>query len=293
MSFARSVFIILATIFPLFAHASEEESSRTNTVVVSIAPYKFFVEHIAGNAVKVAVLVPSGASFHSFEPAPRQILEASKSDIWFQVGETFESRAAQAFKSANPQMRFVDLRKGVDLITVSEHDAQAHGCTHAGCADLHIWLSPIQSKIQAKTIAEALISVYPEHKEKFQKNLEKLLKNLGELNQDIIKVLQPVHHRVMMVSHPAYAYFARDYHFEQLPIEFEGREPTPRQLESILSKARQNKIKAIFVQKQYGMKAAQLVAKEIGARVVVLDPYGEHYFTMMREIAMKIAAESL
>jgi zinc transport system substrate-binding protein len=280
------LFWILAIVMPIAAMATD---SQSHSVLVSVPPYKYFVEQIAGNTVKVNTLVPAGASFHTFEPTPKQVLEASKADIWFQIGETFEGHVSKAFKSSNPQMQFIDLRKGVELIIVTDHDHGGHGCCHVGSADLHIWLSPKRAKIQAKAIADALKAAYPENKELYEKNFQTFFKVLDNLDQNIHKILEPLKNRVLMVSHAAYAYYVKDYNLQQLAIEFEGRDPTPRQFESTLKKARKANVKTIFVQKQYGMKAAEIVAKEIGAKIVIVDPYAEQYVDMMLEISKQIA----
>lgn len=269
----------------IFGNAYE----ASHYVVVSIAPYKYFVEAIADDTVKVGLMVPAGVSFHAFEPTPKQVLQASNADIWFRIGESFETRAVSALQGHNPHLRIVDLREGVDLITVDQKGHQ--GCCHAGSADLHIWLSPQQVKIQAKAIAEALIATYPEHKQLYLDRLQSLLKDLDRLDQEITEMLKPLTNRTMMVSHSAYAYLARDYHLFQLPIEFEGRDPSPKQLNTILNEARKNQIKVIFIQPQYSSKGAKLIANEIGAQLVVLDPYSEDYFVTMREIARRIASQ--
>lgn len=275
-------------LMPIFLHAADE---RSHTILVSVPPYKHFVEQIAGDTVKVDTIVPAGASFHTFEPTPKQMLRASNSDIWFQIGESFEGRAAQAFKSFKPKMSFVDLRKGIDLIIVSDHGHGVDACCHVGSADLHIWLSPKQAKIQVKAITDALIATYPENKKLYEKNLDAYLKILNDLDNEIAKTLEPLKNRNFMVSHAAYAYYARDYNLKQIPIEYEGRDPTPKQLESTLKRARDANIKTIFVQEQYNKKAAQIVAKEIGAKIIIVDPYAEQYVQMMREVTRNIASK--
>lgn len=262
----------------------------SHTVLVSIAPYTSLLKEIAGDTIEIVLLVPPGASFHTFEPTPRQVLDASKADIWFRVGESFEGRAMQALQHHRPNMRIVDLRKGVDLITVDHEDAHCcpHCCHEAG-ADLHIWLSPKQTKIQAQTLADALIATYPEHRLQYEKGLQKLLADLDTLDAEIRKTLSSVQERTILVGHPAYAYFARDYNLKQLPIEFEGKEPSPRQLCVLLDKARQAKMTKVYVQPQYSKKGAELVANALGAQVIVLDPYSGNYFESLREIARRIA----
>lgn len=96
--------------------------------------------------------------------------------------------------------------------------------------------------------------------------------------------------RTVMVGHPAYAYMARDYDFKQLSVEMEGRDPSPQQLTNILNEARAAKIKKIFTQPQYSNKGAKLIAEEIGAQIVTLDPYSADYLNSMLNIANAFAS---
>jgi zinc transport system substrate-binding protein len=282
-------FFLLSIIsFTTFGYAAPIQDQRSHFVIVSITPYKYFVEAIGGNTVKVGPLVPPDTSFHHYEPTPKLVLQAGTADIWFRIGESFEGRAIQALTSHYPNLKIVDLRDHVDLITVGhEH----RNCCHAEGADLHIWLSARQAKIQATDIAKALMEVYPENKQLYQDNLDKLLKQLDELDAEIIQILKPLQNRTIMVAHPAYAYFARDYQITQLPIEYEGKDPSSKQLMRTLEEARAAQVKTIFIQKEYSPKGPYLVAKELGANIVELNPYSGDYFVMMRSIAQRIAAK--
>lgn len=275
----NKIFLILAS-FLSFSSLS----ATSGHVLVSVAPYKYFVELIAGNAVVVDVMVPAGASSHTYEPTPKQMMTAGKADIWFFLGESFEDKAKEALKSHNPKMVFTDLRKGVDLI-------KTHQCAkHSGCEDLHIWLSPKQAKIQAKNIAETLVAVYPDYKDIFNSNLAIFLQELTDLDQQIGLILKNMPNRTVMVGHPAYAYMARDYNFNQLPVEMEGRDPSPQQLTKILNEARAANIKKIFTQPQYSNKGAKLIADQIGAQIVSVDPYSADYLSSMINLANAFAS---
>lgn len=259
------------------------------TVLVSIAPHKFFVEKIAKETVTVQLMVPAGASAHTYEPTPRQMITASKADLWFRIGEPFENRAIQAFKSHHPNIGIIDLREGLDLI--STHDGLVHcGCCH-GAVDLHFWLSARQAQIQAQTIANALSQAFPGNAKFYQKNLQTFQQELKELDEKIKGILAPLQNRNILVSHPAYAYFCRDYQLLQFAIEVEGKDPTPQQMTKLLHFARQFHARTIFIQMQYNNKAAKLVAETLGARLIILDPYSEHYLTTMLEIAHAFAEQ--
>lgn len=262
-------------------------AAKTHYVLVSVAPYKHFVEKIAGDTVKVGLMVPAGASAHTYEPTPKEMLAAGTADLWFLIGESFEERAVRAIQSHHPGIVLVDLRQNVHLIS-SDPEHAHHACTHKNCQDLHIWLSPRQSQIQAQTIAKALEALYPENRELYAANLKQFLRELEALDQDIGEILKSLNNRIFLVSHPAYAYFCRDYGLKQISIEFEGKDPTPRQLTRLLEEARHNQIKTIFVQRQYSNKGARLIADKIGAQVINLDPYSENYFQCLRDIAFQI-----
>lgn len=281
----RSLYISIL----LFIASTFSVGANEPVVLVSVSPHKYFVEQIAKGTVDVQVLVPTGASSHTFEPTPKQMIAVSKADIWFMVGEGFEPRLAQALKSYHPEMRFVNMREGVEMI-----HAEGHSCPHCrdeNMQDMHIWLSPKEAKAQAKTIAKALEEKYPAHREEYEKNLAAFLVELDALDADIRQSLSHKSTNVVMVMHPAYAYFVRDYGLEQLPIEMEGKDPTPKQMTRIIEKARQAHVKKIFVQPQYSSKGAQLIAGQIGAQVVELDPYSENYMSSMRTIGQQFGSQ--
>ncbi len=281
-----SIFFSFGLFLPFFYSTGHAEVPY---VLVSVAPHKFFVEKIAKETVQVYLMVPAGASSHTYEPTPRQMLTASKGDLWFRIGEPFENRAIQALKSHHPKLEIVDLRQGLDLISTEENSPCCHCCP--GAVDLHFWLSPSQAQIQAKTIADALIKTYPAYANFYRTNLEAFQQELKELDGKIRKILDPIHPRHILVSHPAYAYFCRDYSIEQHSIEVEGKDPTPQQMTKLLNLVRKLQLPTVFIQMQYNNKAAKLVAETIGARLIVLDPYSEYYFPTMLEIANAFATQ--
>jgi zinc transport system substrate-binding protein len=270
--------------------AADPVDSRSHHVLVSVAPHKFFVEQIAGDSLTVDLMVPAGASSHTFEPSPKQMMAASQADIWFQLGEFFEARATQALKSYNSRMIFVDMRQGLDLISSLEGEGGCPHCRHHdNSMDLHIWMSPKMAMTQAKTIATALSQLYPENQERYAAALQRFLVELDKLDREIRDLLKNIKNRTIMVSHPAYSYFCREYDLKQLSIEFEGKDPTPQQLTRVIEQAREAHIQTIFIQMQYSNKGARLIANELQAKVVMLDPYSENYLVSMREIAQRFA----
>ncbi len=255
-------------------------------VLVSVAPHKFLVERIAGDTVTVGVLVPAEADLHTYEPTPRQVMAASNAVLWFRFGEAFEDKVVRSLTAHNAGLQLVDLRDGLNLTSGTSHCH--HGCCHGG-VDLHIWLSPRLMLTQARTVERALSKRFPQHQQRYRQALEEHLAELAQLDGDISKLLGPHRGEYILLAHPAFGYFCRDYAIHQMAIEFEGKDPSPRQLTQMLQKARARKIATVFTQLQFNNKAAILVAEQLGARVVLLDPFEENYLRNLWHIAQQFA----
>jgi zinc transport system substrate-binding protein len=278
--------ILLLLCFTSSSTAWANQENEPPKVLVSISPYKYFVEAIAGDTVEVEVMIPAGANLHSYEPTPKQVIRASRACVWFQLGEMFEQHSSPVLLKYNPSMRVIDLRQGIDLISDEEH---ACSC-HPDAMDLHIWLSPKLMKTQAQTIGTALLEAFPQHSHLYIPRLQAVLKNLDQLDKELSQDLQNIQQRHILVSHPAFGYFCKDYLFIQHPIEHEGKDPTPKQLTKTILLAKEKQIKTIFSQKQFSSKAAHAVARELKTKIVELDPYQEEYFIMMRSLGENFKA---
>ena len=279
----------LSILFTLLLLASFSQlTAQDARVLVSIAPYLEIVEKLAGNKIQVEVILPQGADAHDYEPTPKQIQRYAESQVWFMLGECFEKRMQTALQSQNPNLVVCDLRTDIPLIK------EVHP-QHIGGYDPHIWMSPRLMILQAKTIAETLEQAFPspEMKEAIQNNLVKLINELEALDNEIHEQFEELHKThskiIVLVAHPAYSYFCREYGITQLSIEQEGKDPSAKELTHLLQETKKLQIKTIFIQGPYPHKGAQLIAKEIGANLVTLNPNSAHYFQMMRQIAKEFA----
>jgi zinc transport system substrate-binding protein len=82
---------------------------------------------------------------------------------------------------------------------------------------------------------------------------------------------------------------ARAYGLHQIPVEVLGKEPGSRQVTEFVRRAREDGIRAVFVQPQMASPAINAIASEVGAQVVTLDPLSGDYLVNMRHIADSLA----
>ncbi|MCP5469169.1 MAG: zinc ABC transporter substrate-binding protein [Chlamydiales bacterium] len=228
-------------------------------VLVSVPPQKFIVEKVAGKSVDVSLIVPAGASPHSYEPTAKQVNSLASASIWFCIGEDFETRLLSALS-----VRVFDQREGVDLLRAC--------CCHDG-ADPHLWLSPSIVRSMATQVCSVLSEELPEKRVFFEENLAVFLRDLERVEQ---KLSERVFPSAILVSHPAFGYFCRDFGIEQLSIEMEGQEPGPRQVTDLVLRVRALGLHSVFLQKQYSLKGGLTIARELGLKRVFVDPYAEN-----------------
>lgn len=263
------VIFVFATSTVLMGTERKSESEMMG-VMVTIFPLVDFVENVGKDKVEVTVMVPPGVSPHTYEPTPSQLRELSKAKIYVKVGSGVEFELVWMNKliEVNKNMLICDSSRGVQLMG----------------KDPHIWLSPLNAKIQVENIYEALVKIDPTNKEYYAQNKENYLKKLDELDRKIGDGLSGIKNRKFMVFHPAWGYFARDYDLEQIPIEKEGKEPTARGLAKIIKQAKTNSITVVFVSPQFSTESAETIAKEIGGRVAFINPLARDYVTNMHTV---------
>jgi len=277
----RFAFVILLAAITAVSCSYQDQGVNKLNVYVSILPQKFFVEQIAMNKVHVRPMILPGHNPVMFEPTPSQMKELSQADLFFRIGVPFEDAWLEKLQSINPKLEIIDTREGITLRnmeTFHEHH------DHAGQKDPHVWLSPALVKIQAKTISETLKDHDPDNREFYEQNLERFITELDSLHEEIKVKLHSLKTRSFIVFHPSWGYFAEEFGLKQIPIEIEGKSPSPMKMTKIMELARSEDINVVFVQKQFNSAAAKAVAEVIDGEVVQIDPLAENYFENMREI---------
>jgi zinc transport system substrate-binding protein len=87
-----------------------------------------------------------------------------------------------------------------------------------------------------------------------------------------------------MVYHPAFGYFASEYDLTMLPIESEGKEPTPAGLQHLIEQAKEHDIHVVFAEPQFNPQSAKVIADAIDGRVVLINPLARDYIENLRTL---------
>ncbi len=278
--------LIVVFSFLLVACSNKAEVQQKEVISVSILPERFFIEGIAGDLLEVNVMIPPGASPASYEPTAGQLALLAGSQMYMKIGYVeFELSWMEKIADANPEMHIIDLSEGIELLSDGEGSGeQPSGHDHGG-ADPHIWMSPLNAKIIARNAYDGLVEIFPEEEPRFARGLELLEKRIDSLQAEIVRLISEKSSRGFMIYHPALTYFARDFQLEQYPLEIGGKEPSPAHMKEMIDLGREKQIHVIFFQKQFDRRNAEVLAVEIGAEIIQIDPLDPDWFTQMRTIA--------
>ena len=296
------VLILLFTAF-YFLKTGEEvlmeevkDTASSYIIYTSIFPLYEIARSLVGDTNMVNLVVPSGAEVHSYEPSPRRLAGLEKADVFFYIGLDLEPWAEEMAKVlADSGIRTVELSTYLPLLKFEEEGVEEdhHEDHHHGVYDPHVWLDPENMKTMAAVIRDELIILDPEKGERYKANYESYAGKIDELLAEYDEVLRKLNQDTIIVSHAAFGYLARRYNFRQLSVSSLAPhgEPTPGNLARIVDTAREKKLKYIFLEPHLDRKMVEVIAREAGLEILVLNPFigltederenNEDYFSIM------------
>lgn len=271
--------------------SNKKKDGEHSVLTVTIEPQRFFLEKMAGNKFTINTLVPPGTSPETYEPSPSVMIEMGKSAIYFRVGNLgFENVWAKSLAENNPHVKVVNCSQGIALMDGHEHclhGDEEHDRTHAG--DPHVWSSPKAMLVFVRNMYDALVAYDTDNKAHYTSNLEEVTRIIETTDSIVSHILKDADSRSFVIYHPALGYFARDYNLTQHSIEFEGKNPSPSQIKDLIDVAKKEKVNTVFVQKGFDVKNAEVVAKELGAKVYEINPLAYEWSQELVRIANIIA----
>lgn len=242
---------------------------------VSITPFADFVKKVGGSKVDVTVLIPPGVDPHDFEPSFQHLRSIADADIYFRVGEVFhlENSWLQNIKLNNEQLQIEDCSKGIEIINNNPH----------------YWLGLDEVKTAANNIFVELVRLQPDSKEYFKKNLDSFIYKIDSANGVLQNEFEKIKNKKLLVYHPAWNYFVKNFGIEEISIERNGKEPKAADLRNVIDYAKAEKIKAIFVEPQFESTSAKAIADEVGAVVETINPLPKDFLLNLDDLKTKLS----
>jgi zinc transport system substrate-binding protein len=260
---------------PIIIEKAEGQSKIA--AITSFYPLYEFTKEIGGDKVDVSLLVPQGVEPHDWEPTIRDIQKIEQADLIIINGNGFEKWVDKIDSS---KVSIINSGKSFGWITGEPTQS----------VDFHYWLNPLSAKLQIKAITDGLIEADPENAD-YYKNTKKIYDlKLDALHSKIKTELNGCK-KDFVAFHDAFSYFAHEYDLNQHTViqsNSPHSEPTSKKLEYIIQLAKSLDIDVIFTEEGIGIRTSQVIANEIGGKVLILSPLevvedDSSYFKKMEE----------
>lgn len=286
---------------------SQPAAPRRLSVVASFYPLYEFTRRIGGDAADVRNLVPAGAEPHDFEPSARDVAALLRASLLVYNGAGFEPWIERLLPGLPPSVKLVNTSAGLPLVrenaepgTVKEPAVRA-GAPGKQPVDPHVWLDPLLARRQVDRILDGYAQVDPGRRAAFETNAAGLRRDLQALHQRYRDTLKSCRTRTFVTAHAAFGYLADRHGLTMIPISglSPEAEPSPARLRAVVREVRRHDIRVIYFETLVSPRVAQIIAREVGARTLVLNPVeglspeeqvkGATYFTVMHENLRNLA----
>jgi zinc transport system substrate-binding protein len=234
------------------------------SILTSFYPIHIAVLNITADVpgVKVVAMAPPSAGcLHDYQLSTDDMVNLSKADILVVNGlgtERFMDGAIKRFEN----LKVINASEGIVPMVVN------------GEVNPHVWLSVSLHLRQVNHIAEGLAVADPDHASAYRANASVYAERLRVLNRRLLTGFSAGEAREVVTFHDAFPYFAREYGFSVIAVveRHPGSQPNARELKGAIREIRKRGVRVVFAEPQYPSSSAELIARETGARVLMLDP---------------------
>jgi zinc transport system substrate-binding protein len=285
---ASNAIVLLPLLF--LGCGSGEDAGEADTrslVAVSIYPLGDLVQQIIGEAARVEVLLPQGASPATFDVSPRQIVDLRGASLFVMIGGGLDEWLIPLTEATGRDSPVLRVSDGIPLLAgdgEAEEEVEEledeHGHEHAhdeGTGNPHIWLDPILMRDEVlPKLGEALVVAFPSEAQGIRERVDLLSDSLAALDAEIRAALEPLEQRAFIATHSAWTYYAARYGLVEAGVvhAHPGHEPSSQEIAHLLEAAQEHGLTCIFTEPQLGETAVRAIATELALPTRLLDPLG-------------------
>lgn len=236
-------------------------------VVASFSILGDWVKQVGGDRVEVNTLIGPNQDAHAWQPSPGVAKQFAGARLVVVNGLGFDDRVAKLAKASGFSGPVLVASKGVATLALDEHDHHGHGHDHDSF-DPHAWQDITAATIYVQNISTALSKIDPAGAGYYQERAQAYQKKLLELtswSQQQFSSLSPKQRRAI-VSHDAFAYFAKRFGLTLIPVQGKSGEgqASAQLVVRLIKQIKSTQLKAVFVENIDNSGLTRQIAKETG-----------------------------
>jgi zinc/manganese transport system substrate-binding protein len=246
-------------------------------VVASLPDLKSLTEAVGGDLVDVDSLARGPQNAHDIEVRPSLMVKLRRADLLVRNGLGLDAWIGPLLMGAqNAQLfpgspGYVDASVGVRILAPIGPVDRSRGDVHPE-GNPHYTLDPANAAQVTQNIVDGLKRVSPENAAKFEEQRRAFLARLDEDMARWQKAMEPVKGGRVVTYHQTFDYFLNRFGlvFAGSVEDNPGIPPSPGHLATLIRLMKDEKIKVVAAEPWADQKAVELVARDSGARALVL-----------------------
>jgi ABC-type Zn uptake system ZnuABC Zn-binding protein ZnuA len=263
---------------PVSGAISVAPASAALRVVATTTDLAALTVAVGGDLVSVESIVPAATDPEAFEPRTGDIDKVRRAVLLVRVGLGYDYWLDTLTKQIGDKRllrggdAYLDASAGVPLLEIRGQSVMNEGGHSHGVANPHYWLDPENAVIVTAGIAEALVRLQPEQRERIVANRERFLAELKLRRARWSDRLAPFAGVKLIAYHNSWPYFARRFRLDV--IDFvepkPGVAPSPAHLSQLILEGRKAHVRAILHEPYEPEEASRLVARRLDVPLVLL-----------------------
>lgn len=272
-------------------------------ILTSIKPLQLIAQAIQGEQGQAQVLLPPGASPHSFSLRPSDRKRLAEAELFYWIGPDMENFLTALAKQHQQTSIAIQSLPNLQLLYYTaehedEEDDHEHHDEHdhhhqPGGLDTHLWLSIPNALVIAERMATDLSRLDAQHAPVYQNNLAAFQQRLKTLDNELAQQLAEVQDKNFFVFHEAFNYFEQAYglqHGGVLAINAEVQ-PGARHLQQMRQRLEQAGPSCIFTEPPAPPRLAFSLSKDLPIQLQEVDVLGvqaQNYEQLLQGLANQL-----
>jgi ABC-type Zn uptake system ZnuABC Zn-binding protein ZnuA len=273
----RRLVISLVAVCVLGLAAAGADAQGKVRVVTSLPDLKALTEAVGGDRVEVESLARGTQNPHDIEVRPSLMLKLRRADLFVRNGvggDPWVEPLLVGGQNANifpGGLGYVDASVGVPIIAPTGPVDRSRGDVHPE-GNPHYTLDPASAVAVTGNILEGLKRVAPANAQTFETRRREFLAELDRVLVRWQRTLEPVRGSRVLTYHESFNYFLRRFGLDLAGAieDRPGIPASPAHLVNLIRVVKEQKVKVIVAEPYADQKVVELVARDSGARAVVL-----------------------
>ncbi len=247
-------------------------------VVTTLADLWSITREITGDLVDVQLATRATQNPHDFEIRPSQMLMVKRADVLIRNGLEEDMWVDPIVEGAgNPKLlrgspNVVEAVRGIQVLKVPTGPIdRSLGDVHP-LGNPHYTIDPGTLPIVTANIVAGLSYAIPDLAGKFEANRKTFLEKLAEADRRWKQTLAPYRGAKIASYHDTWPYFYRAFGLVEGGIAEDrpGIPPSPQHIAYLIRLMKEEKIKVILHETWYPIEISDFVARQTGAKVLVV-----------------------